>query len=112
MTDFLPDAWYAAVESAALVAQPQRCTLLAQPLVLWRTASGQAAALLDRCPHRLAPLSMGEICEDAIACPYHGLRFDAAGRCVLAPGQPIVPARAQARACLFTHLTLPAIWSV
>jgi phenylpropionate dioxygenase-like ring-hydroxylating dioxygenase large terminal subunit len=98
MNAFITNAWYAAAESAALASQPLRCTLLAQPLVLWRTAAGQAAALLDRCPHRLAPLSMGEICDDAIACPYHGLRFDATGRCVLAPGQPLVPERARAQA--------------
>jgi vanillate O-demethylase monooxygenase subunit len=97
MTAFLPNAWYAAVESATLVSNPQRCTLLAQPLVLWRTASGQPAALLDRCPHRLAPLSMGEVCDGAIVCPYHGLRFDAHGRCVMAPGQPRVPAQAAAQ---------------
>lgn len=69
------------------------------PLVLWRTADGQIAALHDRCAHRHAPLSCGKAHHDQIGCPYHGWRFDAQGRCTEVPGmdlkrsdKPIVPA--------------------
>ncbi|MCX7676666.1 MAG: Rieske 2Fe-2S domain-containing protein, partial [Alteraurantiacibacter sp.] len=30
-----------------------------RPTVLYRLADGTVAALLDRCPHRFAPLSLG-----------------------------------------------------
>lgn len=91
MTDFIAHAWYAAATCTSLARGPLRCTLLGQPLVLWRAASGQLAALLDRCPHRHAPLSQGSICADTLVCVYHGLRFDTAGHCVHAPGQTRIP---------------------
>jgi len=39
----------------------------------------------DRCPHRAAQLSLGWVRDGCIECPFHGLRFDAVGRCVLIP---------------------------
>lgn len=51
------------------------------PLVLARARSGELIVLEDRCPHRLAPLSAGEVVGDVLACAYHGWRFDASGRC-------------------------------
>ena len=42
----------------------------------------------NRCPHRFAPLTDGRVIDDAIQCPYHGLRFNTAGRCVLNPHAP------------------------
>jgi vanillate O-demethylase monooxygenase subunit len=60
-------------------------TILDEPLVFWRAADGSISALEDRCPHRFAPLSMGKIVGDHLQCGYHGLEFDAAGRCVNNP---------------------------
>ena len=56
------------------------------PLVLFRDVSGQAVALPDRCPHRHAPLSAGEVHKGEIQCPYHGWRFNAAGQCTRVAG--------------------------
>jgi phenylpropionate dioxygenase-like ring-hydroxylating dioxygenase large terminal subunit len=58
------------------------------PRVLWRDGAGRAAMLEDRCPHRGAPLSQGRVCDGAITCPYHGWRFDGAGRCLAMPARP------------------------
>lgn len=55
------------------------------PLALYR-AGGRAAALLDRCPHRNAPLSIGRVRDGLLECGYHGWRFDAAGTCRAVPG--------------------------
>lgn len=63
-----------------------------RPLVLFRS-DGHVAVLEDRCPHRNVALSAGTVEAGAIACPYHGWRFDGAGRCVLVPGSA-EPARA------------------
>jgi phenylpropionate dioxygenase-like ring-hydroxylating dioxygenase large terminal subunit len=47
---------------------------------LWRDAGGAPRALLDRCPHRHAPLSKGVVRPDGrLACGYHGWHFDGAG---------------------------------
>jgi nitrite reductase/ring-hydroxylating ferredoxin subunit len=38
--------------------------------------NGKFYALDDRCAHMNAPLSMGNITENIITCPFHGARFD------------------------------------
>jgi len=78
--------WWPLATSRELGRKPLARTLHGRPLVLFRTAGGHPAALPDRCPHRLAPLSRGCVREGAIECPYHGWRFDAAGHCTRAPG--------------------------
>ena len=81
------DAWYVACRSDDLGDEPISRTLFELPVVLFRGAGGRAAALLDRCAHRNAPLSRGVVAEDGcIACPYHGWRFDARGSCRDVPG--------------------------
>jgi vanillate O-demethylase monooxygenase subunit len=72
-------------------------TVLNEPILVLRTASGALAAMEDRCCHRLAPLSKGRREGDCVRCGYHGLKFDATGRCVDAPGIPIVPAKARVK---------------
>jgi nitrite reductase/ring-hydroxylating ferredoxin subunit len=75
------DDWYVACAADALGAKPRAVTLLGTPLVLFRGAAGRPAALLDRCPHRNAPLSMGRVRGDWIECGYHGWCFDGEGTC-------------------------------
>jgi phenylpropionate dioxygenase-like ring-hydroxylating dioxygenase large terminal subunit len=56
------------------------------PLVLYRDREGTAHALVDRCPHRNVPLSLGRVHADGtLECGYHGWRFDGAGRCHAVP---------------------------
>jgi phenylpropionate dioxygenase-like ring-hydroxylating dioxygenase large terminal subunit len=42
---------------------------------------GRACALQDRCAHRGAQLSLGEVTEGRLACRYHGWRYGGDGRC-------------------------------
>jgi phenylpropionate dioxygenase-like ring-hydroxylating dioxygenase large terminal subunit len=72
--------------------------ILDQPIVLFRTEKGTAVALEDRCCHRQLPLSMGSLKGDLLQCGYHGLKFDASGKCVEIPGQDSVPPQARVRA--------------
>ena len=81
------DAWYVACRGDELLDAPIARTILDLPLVLFRDGSGSAFALLDRCPHRNAPLSLGSVDSDGhLACPYHGWRFDGGGACRDVPG--------------------------
>jgi len=56
-------------------------------LVLYRTERGYG--LMQRhCPHRGADLAYGRLEPDGLRCPFHGWKFDAAGRCVETPAEP------------------------
>ncbi len=56
-------------------------------MVLYRTLDGQVCALADACWHRLLPLSMGRLEGDELVCGYHGLHYNAKGRCTSMPSQ-------------------------
>jgi phenylpropionate dioxygenase-like ring-hydroxylating dioxygenase large terminal subunit len=94
---FLRNGWYAAIWSKDLQDTPVGRTFLNEKVVLFRNVSGQVAALEDRCCHRAAPLSKGEVAGEYLACGYHGLKFDITGQCVAVPGQPTVPPGAKVR---------------
>ena len=81
----LRDHWYVAVRSSKLGKRPVATTIFDLPLVLFRNASGTAAALLDRCAHRNVPLSMGRVNGERLACRYHGWEYDAEGVCRFIP---------------------------
>lgn len=71
--------------------KPLARTIANRPLALYRTADGRPVALADACWHRLAPLSMGKLTgSEEIQCPYHGLRYNAAGRCTAMPAQETI----------------------
>lgn len=97
MAKFAKNHWYAAVWARDLGDGPLGRRLLDEPIVLFRTKNGEVAALTDRCPHRLVPLSMGVRVDRGIRCGYHGLEFDASGHCVHAPSQESIPPTAQVR---------------
>jgi phenylpropionate dioxygenase-like ring-hydroxylating dioxygenase large terminal subunit len=82
----LPDAWFIACEARTLKGKPLPVTLQGVPLVLFRAEGGKPAALLDRCPHRNAPLSMGKVVGGQLQCAYHGWCFDGGGACRAVPG--------------------------
>ena len=56
------------------------------------------AAREDACWHRLLPLSMGRLQGDQVVCGYHGLIFNAAGRCTYMPAQKTINPSAGVRA--------------
>lgn len=91
--NFLHNFWYAAAWSSEITAKPLTRRILDRPIALFRTESGQAAALDDCCPHRMVPLSRGVVEGESLRCGYHGLRFDCAGKCVEIPGQANIPPR-------------------
>jgi phenylpropionate dioxygenase-like ring-hydroxylating dioxygenase large terminal subunit len=57
---------------------PMSTSILGDPIVLWRDASGQARCVADKCPHRSAPLSLGRVDGSTgdIECPYHGWQME------------------------------------
>jgi phenylpropionate dioxygenase-like ring-hydroxylating dioxygenase large terminal subunit len=83
----LASFWYVACRSRQLSQKPLARSILGIPMVLFRDGSGNPGALLDRCPHRNAPLSLGRVCaQGVLECAYHGWQFDGSGACVRVPG--------------------------
>jgi vanillate O-demethylase monooxygenase subunit len=89
--------WYVAGFSTELTDKPIARTFLGQPIVLFRTAEGEAAALEDRCCHRSLPLSFGSVEACGIRCGYHGLLYAPNGQCIEIPGQEKIPSKARVR---------------
>lgn len=77
--------WYPLVPARKLGSAPIPLRVFDRPLVAFRDAFGRAAVLLDRCPHRNTPLSLGRCVDGELECPYHGWRFDGSGRCTAVP---------------------------
>ncbi len=83
--------WVAAFANEIVEGQPLGRQLLGKSVLLYRKADGAVVAMENRCPHRAAPLSLGEVDGDNISCRYHGLQFDPQGRCVHVPTQARIP---------------------
>ena len=84
----LHENWYiAALSKDVGTKKPYASTIMEEPLVLWRDDGGTVTAVIDRCLHRNAPLSEGDIAGGCIRCPYHGWSYDSAGRCTLVPSE-------------------------
>src|ERR1700694_2854078 len=80
--------WHPMALSAEVDAQPLRVMLLGEAWALVRL-DGRPAAFLDRCPHRGARLSGGEVIPTeggaALRCAYHGWEFEGSGAWRLGP---------------------------
>ncbi|HVY31221.1 MAG TPA: aromatic ring-hydroxylating dioxygenase subunit alpha [Polyangiaceae bacterium] len=78
--------FYVACLSDELGAGPLARVIAGVPVVLFRS-QGRASALVDRCPHRNVPLSLGRVLSDGrLECAYHGWQFDCDGVCQKIPG--------------------------
>jgi len=82
---YLRNCWYVAGWADGLGEAPLARTFLDEPVALFRDVEGTARAIGGRCPHRFAALGAGRVIDGALACPYHGLRFDRTGACVFNP---------------------------
>jgi len=84
----LKDLWYPICPSGFVKESPISLRRLGYKLALWRDQHGQVHVLEDHCPHRGAPLSLGIILGDRIACPYHGVEVRGDGVVTRVPGSP------------------------
>ncbi len=84
----LKNLWYPICPASFIKETPIALRRLGQKIVLWRDTTGTVHALLDRCPHRGAPLSQGVVLGDRISCPYHGVEVRSDGVVTRVPGSP------------------------
>ena len=82
----IKNLWYAVLESREIPRdKPVGFLRLGERMVFWRDDDGKARCFFDRCAHRGASLALGDIVDGHARCPFHGLEYDAAGRCVRIP---------------------------
>jgi phenylpropionate dioxygenase-like ring-hydroxylating dioxygenase large terminal subunit len=79
--------------------RPYSFSLYDEPFVLFTNQDGKLACLIDRCPHRAAKLSDGQIIDGKIECLYHGWQFGSEGECLHIPQLP-ADAKIPANACV------------
>lgn len=60
-------------------------------VALFRTASDEVYALLDRCPHKGGPLSQGIVFGALVACPLHNWTIELKDGCARAPDEGSTP---------------------
>lgn len=111
-TPALAHTWHAVLTSDEVAGEPVRVVLLGEPWVVARI-DGELVAFLDRCPHRLAPLSLGTVCGATLQCQYHGWLFDATGACTHIPAlgpDAAIPPRARVRAAAGVAERYGLVW--
>ena len=79
--------WYPiAIQKFTDRTKPFKTIVLDTPIVTWYDKNTEYwNTVIDRCPHRGAPLSEGRLQNGNIQCPYHGYQFNACGDCVHIP---------------------------
>lgn len=83
------NVWTIVAEARALKpGKPLGMKVAGERVVFFRDAAGKAVALIDQCPHRSVALSLGRVAGGEIECPFHGWRFDGAGRNCGVPWNP------------------------
>lgn len=94
-TPLIKNTWYVAARSDELGRELKERTLLGKTVLMYRTESGQAVIMQNRCPHRNFPLSKGRLDGDRVVCGYHGMTFEPHGQCVFMPSLPNAPTHVQ-----------------
>jgi phenylpropionate dioxygenase-like ring-hydroxylating dioxygenase large terminal subunit len=80
------EQWYVVLESREVRKRPVGFLRMGERLVFWRDAAGKVVCHYDKCAHRGASLAIGKLVDGCrIQCPFHGLEYDATGKCTLIP---------------------------
>src|SRR4051794_706779 len=95
----LLNEWHVVARSEEIPAgKPFAARLLDEDVVVWRIGD-QLMAWQDLCIHRGTKLSLGQIENDTLTCPYHGWVYNTEGKCIKIPAHPeqIPPIRARVK---------------
>jgi len=92
-----PDGWFLIAQSDEVACgQVIERTFMGREVVVFRTDSGRAAVVDAYCPHLGAHLGKGgQVCGEAIRCPFHGFCFDVEGNCTSTGYGTKIPPRAK-----------------
>ena len=92
MFALLRHQWTPVLPLVEITSNPQAVEIAGEQVVVLQSAGGTWHALLDRCPHRGAALSLGTVTDDGnLQCRYHGWRFRGDGTCARVPLNELAP---------------------
>ena len=94
----LLEDWVVVCPSTDVSDKPIQVIVMGERLVVFRTDNG-VQIFKDLCIHRGAALSLGEVKNNCLVCPYHAWEFNHDGACVKIPQLPeggTIPAKAKA----------------
>ncbi|MBW4636611.1 MAG: aromatic ring-hydroxylating dioxygenase subunit alpha [Iphinoe sp. HA4291-MV1] len=98
----LAASWYVAMQSEDLGEKPKSIKLFGQSLVAWRDKKSQPVIMESYCSHKGASLTIGNIVDGCIQCPFHHWRYNSSGQCVYLPDVEQIPPVARQ----FTYITV------
>lgn len=81
----IPNQWYVVLDAKEVGKKPLGVKRFGERMVFWRDSRGEVVCQRDKCCHRGAQLSLGQVLGDCIECPFHGWQFDQEGACTLVP---------------------------
>lgn len=94
MFEGFANVWTPVIAARSLRGKPLSIRLAGEPVVLFRDGRGGLGALIDRCPHRGAALSLGKVNErGCLQCAFHGWSFERDGACANVPLNDVPEAR-------------------
>jgi phenylpropionate dioxygenase-like ring-hydroxylating dioxygenase large terminal subunit len=97
----LREYWYPVSLEQHIDHKPIGLYLLGEPIVLFRSGV-EIVCLEDKCAHRSAPLSIGQVINGNLECKYHGWQYAADGKVVMIPAKlPDRPIPSNAKARVF-----------
>lgn len=80
----LLDDWIVVCPSSDIKESPRQVIVMDERLVVFRNDTG-VHIFKDLCIHRGAALSLGEVKNNCLVCPYHAWEFNSEGDCVKIP---------------------------
>jgi len=83
----LLEDWIVVCRSVDVGVKPIQVVVMGERLVVFRNDSG-VHIFKDLCIHRGAALSLGEVKNNCLVCPYHAWEFNEEGDCVKIPQLP------------------------
>lgn len=96
--------WYIACTSNELKKSPIARTIYDTNIALFRNSKNEACAVLDKCLHRHALISKGEVIGDGLVCPYHGWSYNQSGEVIDVPSEG--PENVKGKRCQVAFETL------
>jgi len=89
-------SWYPMALSREVTATaPLGVDFLGTRVVVYRNATGHPVVQGAYCPHLGADLSLGQMVEGSVRCPFHHWRYATDGRCIHIPTGDYIPPEAR-----------------